>query len=70
MDVDGDGVDNSVELARGTDPFLADSDGDGIDDSKDAFPLDALRQTFSPYESSDATKPVITLVEPKSAKKK
>jgi alpha-tubulin suppressor-like RCC1 family protein len=69
MDVDGDGVDNAIELARGTDPFLADTDGDGVDDSEDAFPLDSLRKAFSAHDPLDNTKPVITLVEPKSAEK-
>ncbi len=31
-DIDGDGIPNEVEVARGTFPFKADSDGDGRDD--------------------------------------
>lgn len=31
-DIDGDGLDNAVELEQGTFPYKADSDGDGVDD--------------------------------------
>jgi len=31
-DDDGDGIENTVEIANGTDPLNADSDGDGLDD--------------------------------------
>ena len=31
-DIDGDGLENAVELALGTYPYKADSDGDGSDD--------------------------------------
>jgi hypothetical protein len=45
QDLDGDGIENSVEHDNGTDPTLLDSDGDGFNDSIDAFPLnDALWQ--------------------------
>jgi hypothetical protein len=45
QDLDGDGIENSVEHDNGTDPTLLDSDGDGYNDSIDAFPLnDALWQ--------------------------
>jgi hypothetical protein len=38
-DIDGDGVPNQVETARGLDPRKADSDGDGIPDGADACDL-------------------------------
>ncbi|QEP42085.1 DUF5011 domain-containing protein [Ectothiorhodospiraceae bacterium BW-2] len=38
-DDDGDGVDDSVEIANGTDPLDADSDNDGVNDGADPFPL-------------------------------
>jgi len=37
-DVDGDGVSNAAEQARGTDPRKPDSDGDGVGDGNDACP--------------------------------
>ena len=37
-DVDGDGVDNTAEAARGTDPRNPDSDGDGVRDGADLCP--------------------------------
>lgn len=43
-DVDGDGLTNAEELARGTFPYKADSDGDGVDDpselKKGSNPID------------------------------
>lgn len=48
-DDDSDGLTNSVELLKGTNPKKADSDGDTVSDSQDAFPLD-------PTESSDTDK--------------
>lgn len=35
IDTDGDGLDDSFELAIGTDPALADTDGDGISDGQE-----------------------------------
>ena len=35
IDTDGDGLDDSFELAIGTDPALADTDGDGINDGQE-----------------------------------
>ena len=40
-DIDGDGIANATEAARGTDPANADSDGDGKRDDADACPLKA-----------------------------
>jgi Domain of unknown function (DUF4394)/Thrombospondin type 3 repeat len=37
-DIDGDGVSNDAEAARGTDPRKADSDGDGVLDGVDLCP--------------------------------
>jgi Domain of unknown function (DUF4394)/Thrombospondin type 3 repeat len=37
-DIDGDGVSNDAETARGTDPRRADTDGDGVSDGIDACP--------------------------------
>jgi hypothetical protein len=42
-DVDGDGVDNPTEAARGTDPRNPDSDGDGVRDGADLCPTFAAR---------------------------
>jgi hypothetical protein len=42
-DIDGDGVDNTAETARGTDPRKADSDGDGVLDGADLCPRFAAR---------------------------
>lgn len=47
LDLDGDGLNNGEEVARGSSPIAADTDGDNVADSQDAFPLD-------PNESSDA----------------
>lgn len=45
-DIDGDGLDNALELAKGTFPYKADSDGDGMDDMTEleagTNPLDPL----------------------------
>jgi hypothetical protein len=42
-DIDGDGVDNTTEAARGTDPRNPDSDGDGVRDGADLCPTFAAR---------------------------
>jgi hypothetical protein len=42
-DLDGDGVDNTAEAARGTDPRNPDSDGDGVPDGADLCPRFAAR---------------------------
>lgn len=38
-DADGDGLNDSEEMAAGTDPEMFDTDGDGTSDSDDALPL-------------------------------
>ena len=43
-DLDGDGLTNLQEQAKGSLPNKKDSDGDGVDDADDAFPLDANYQ--------------------------
>ncbi len=42
-DPDGDGLNNTGEFAKGTDPNVADTDGDGANDADDPFPLDPTR---------------------------
>ena len=37
-DFDGDGLTNSEELARGSDPHDDDTDGDGVPDAQDGWP--------------------------------
>jgi hypothetical protein len=39
-DIDGDGVSNGAEQARGTDPRNVDSDGDGVRDGVDTCPVE------------------------------
>jgi Domain of unknown function (DUF4394)/Thrombospondin type 3 repeat len=43
FDIDGDGVSNDAETARGTDPRQADTDGDGVPDGVDRCPTFAAR---------------------------
>ena len=42
-DADGDGLPDTLERIKGTDPQRRDSDGDGVGDASDAFPLDPAR---------------------------
>ncbi|MEM8524531.1 MAG: hypothetical protein AAGG68_07795 [Bacteroidota bacterium] len=42
-DDDNDGLTDTEEAARGTNPLEADSDGDGINDGEDDFPLDSSK---------------------------
>ena len=62
-DIDGDGVSNGAEQARGTNPRKADSDGDGVGDGADACPA----QKGSAPRGCDRRAPKITLR--KTAKK-
>jgi uncharacterized protein DUF4394/thrombospondin type 3 repeat protein len=55
-DIDGDGVSNAAEQARGTDPHNADSDGDGVNDGVDACP----KQRGSSPDGCDRSGPRIT----------
>lgn len=54
-DSDGDGVPDTVERAKGTDPRKADSDADGVSDALDAFPLDPKRSADSDQDGRDDT---------------
>jgi alpha-tubulin suppressor-like RCC1 family protein len=68
LDPDGDGLSNAQELALGTDAYNADTDGDGVNDGADAFPLDATRWQPPPFDPTDHTPPVITLIYPTNAR--
>jgi alpha-tubulin suppressor-like RCC1 family protein len=68
-DLDGDGVANATEVALGTDPFNPDTDGDGVTDGADALPLDPTRSQPLPSNPNDHTPPVITLIEPTTARR-
>ena len=56
-DIDGDGITNAAEAARGTDPRKVDSDGDGVKDGADACPAVAAAGSAN---GCDATAPTIT----------
>jgi hypothetical protein len=56
-DIDGDGVTNAAEAARGTNPRAADSDGDGVKDGVDACPTAAAAGSAN---GCDATALTIT----------
>ena len=62
-DIDGDGVSNAAEGARGTDPRSPDSDADGVADGADACPT----QKGSAPSGCDRRAPKVTLR--KTAKK-
>ena len=64
LDTDGDGVNDFLEIAQGTNPALTDTDGDGVGDATDVFPLDPNRSSLP---GADGTPPVITLEEPAEA---
>ncbi|HMJ95957.1 MAG TPA: DUF4394 domain-containing protein [Thermoleophilaceae bacterium] len=66
-DIDGDGVSNATEQARGTDPRNADSDGDGLADGPDACPtLAGPSPSGCPRRALDVTRPTIKLRGPAS----
>jgi hypothetical protein len=65
-DIDGDGVSNDAEAARGTNPRSGDSDGDGKSDGADACPTIASAEangcvTPPPPVVPDTTKATITI---------
>ena len=66
-DVDHDGLENSREIALGTDPFNPDTDGDGVPDGADGFPLDPTQSVALPIPA-DHTPPSINLTEPAEAR--
>ena len=68
-DLDGDGLSNAAELALGTDRFNPDTDGDGVADAVDCFPLDPTRSACLVSNPADHTPPVITLIEPTTARR-
>ncbi|HEX8123879.1 MAG TPA: thrombospondin type 3 repeat-containing protein [Solirubrobacteraceae bacterium] len=66
-DVDGDGLTNATEAARGTDPRNTDTDGDGRLDDADACPLkgglgtDGCARFDQPPLTPDTTKPGVAI---------
>lgn len=45
-DIDGDGIENTIELAQGTFPYKSDSDGDGTDDMAE---IEAATDPLDPH---------------------
>ena len=52
-DADGDGLPDTLERIKGTDPQRSDSDGDGVGDATDAFPLDPMRSVDTDGDGID-----------------
>lgn len=52
-DADGDGLPDTLERIKGTDPQRSDSDGDGVGDAADAFPLDQTRSVDTDGDGID-----------------
>ena len=80
VDSDGDGLPNAVEVEIGLDPGVGettpgvadgagDADGDGVPDGADCFPLDPTRSACLPSNPNDHTPPIITLIEPTTARR-
>ncbi len=66
-DDDNDGLSDTEESKKGTNPLNPDSDGDGVSDSKDVYPLDAKR---SKQEIIVAKPQPVTVAPPVVADKK
>ncbi len=47
-DQDNDGLPNTAEATKGTNPVVVDTDGDNVNDAKDAFPLDPKKTEAPP----------------------
>lgn len=65
-DVDHDGLDQSQEIAAGTNPWNSDTDGDGVVDGLDSAPLNPA-QSLPAANPADVTSPVILLIKPADA---
>ncbi|MBI4262363.1 PKD domain-containing protein [Candidatus Uhrbacteria bacterium] len=69
-DQDNDGLPNTGEAVKGTNPLVQDTDGDKVNDGKDAFPLDPKKSEAPPptapvRQSVKAAKPLPKPVEEK-----
>ena len=62
-DSDSDGLSDLEELARGLNPFDADTDGDGTDDDEDDLPFDPDEDTITASQG-DSTPPDIVVISP------
>lgn len=67
IDDDNDGLSDTQEKAKGTDPLRKDTDGDGVNDGQDYYPLDPLkvsaeqeRDIFQPSTGQTNDKPPVT----------
>jgi hypothetical protein len=71
-DIDGDGVSNAAEAARGSDPRKADSDGDGVPDGADGCPtISGLANGCPRFDGPRSTAgPKLTLQTSKTVKRK
>jgi hypothetical protein len=71
-DIDGDGVSNATEIARGLDPRKTDSDGDGVADGADPCPAVAGLSNGCPRFDGprDAAAPKLAVKAAKKVKRK
>jgi hypothetical protein len=60
-DDDNDGLTDSEEAAKGTDPLKADTDGDGVSDKNDAYPLDSSKSKVEPPPAPKVETPVVDI---------